>query len=98
MKALRLIVATFLATAILAVGGQVATADNNKAQAYTLRFYNQIVCTYSASGVGYAWIDRRMVTDYSWGEEFWLGYRDSDVFIRRDRAAQYDYMCRTWRA
>lgn len=96
MKTLRIFVATVLATAMLAVGGQVATADNSKANAATLTFYKYNVCTYSSSGVGYGWVDTYSHTDYSWGEEFWLGKKDTWTFIRRDRATWLDASCRTW--
>jgi hypothetical protein len=98
MKTLRILASTLLATALIAGGGQIATADNNKAEAATLTFYKVNVCTYSWSGVGYGWQDTYSYTDYSWGEEFFLGKRDTRTWLRRDRATWLDGWCRTWRA
>lgn len=98
MKTLRILGSTLLATIMIAVGGQIATADNSKAHAASMYFYTVKVCTYSASGVGYGWVDTYSFVDYSWGEEFFLGKVDRRTWLRRDRATWLDSSCRVWRA
>jgi hypothetical protein len=77
--------------------GQLAVADvSSKAEAATQRFWTKVTCTYALNGTGYAWLETWVTVDYSWGEEFWLGKRDYSYIVRKDRAPQYDYMCRWW--
>jgi hypothetical protein len=86
-------VITGLVVALVVMTGIPAAAN-----AYTQTFPKRVVCTYSASGVGYGWIDTYSRVDYDWYEEVILGYHDYERFLRRDRAYQYDSYCRTWYA
>ena len=84
--------ATLIVTAMLMLGLPAV------ANAATQTIWSKVVCTYSASGVGYGWIYTYSTVDYDWYEEVFLGRRDYTKLLRIDRAYQYDTYCRTWSA
>lgn len=69
------------------------TVFATSANAATMRFEKFNVCYGN-----YGYVETWSYTDYSWGEEFWLGKKDHWTFIRRDRATYLDTQCRTWYA
>lgn len=74
MKKLKKIMLVLGLASALALGGQVATADNHKAQAYTDGgWYFHYNCMPYPSGA-FQW------RDYNWWEETFLGKRDGYVW------------------
>lgn len=82
-KAITITITTFLLMTVFATG----------AHAASLTFYKFNKC-YN----GYGYVETWAHTDYSWGEEFWLGKKDKWTYIRTDRASWLDTSCRTWYA
>lgn len=80
-------IATVLATLALMLG--IPAVAN--AATYTVR--SVTICTYDATGHGYAWLQQRAYVDYDWYEEVWLGKKDYYTVLRTDRTPSVDWKC-----